>query len=106
MAVCGHALFVMAFFAMSAAIFRGNLPSLADHFLLVPLALFTTAVPLPFGALGVSEQASRQLFDMVHHPKGAVAMLGFRVLMYAGGLVSVLVYLVNLNQVRTLREPD
>ncbi len=104
MAVAGHSMLVVAFYAMSLALFRGHVPSLADHFLLVPLTLFTTAVPLPFGALGVSEQASQQLFDMVRHPKGAVAMMGFRVLMYAGGLVSALVYLVNLNQVRTLKE--
>ena len=104
MAVLGHSLFVLAFFAMSSALFRGHLPGLADHFLMVPLTLFTTAIPLPFGALGVSEQASRKLFEMVHHPKGAVAMLGFRALMYAGGLVSVLVYLANLGQVRTLSE--
>lgn len=106
MAVAGHALFVVAFYEMSLALFRGRVPSLADHFLLVPLALFTTAVPLPFGALGVSEQASRQLFEMVRHPKGAVAMMGFRVLMYGGGLVSALVYLGNLSQVRTLARQD
>ena len=29
-------------------------------------------------------------------------MMGYRVLMYAGGLVSVLVYLANLRQVRSL----
>jgi len=104
MAVAGHSMLVVAFYAMSLALFRGHVPGLADHFLLVPLTIFTTAVPLPFGALGVSEQASQQLFDMVRHPKGAVAMMGFRILMYAGGLVSALVYLVNLNQVRTLKE--
>ena len=31
-------------------------------------------------------------------------MLGYRVIMYAAGLISVLVYLANLRQVRTLRE--
>ena len=30
----------------------GTLPALGQHFLMVPLTLFTTAVPLPFGALG------------------------------------------------------
>jgi hypothetical protein len=29
---------------------------------------------------------------------------GYRAIMYAGGLISVMVYLANLNQVRTLRE--
>jgi hypothetical protein len=79
-----------------------GVPSLADHFLMVPLALFTTAVPLPFGALGLSEQVSEQLFKLVRHPSGAVAMMGYRLMMYGGGFVSVIVYLFNLAQVRQL----
>lgn len=102
MAVSIHALFVLAFFLVSQALFPAGLPSLREHYLIVPLVLFTTAVPLPFGALGVSEQVSDQLFLLVRHPGGAVAMMGYRVLMYAGGALSVCVYLANLRQVRTL----
>jgi uncharacterized membrane protein YbhN (UPF0104 family) len=102
MAVGIHSLYVLAFFEVSRALFRGSAPSLADHLLVVPPTLFTTAIPLPFGALGVTEQASEQLFKLVRHPDGAVAMLGYRVLMYAGGLVSACVYLANLRRVRTL----
>ena len=69
---------------------------------MVPLALFTTAVPLPFGALGLSEGISGQLFEMVHHADGAIAMMAFRILMYGSGAVSACVYLANLRQVRTL----
>ena len=61
--------------------------TLAQHFLMVPLTLFTMAVPLPFGALGVSEGVGDQLFKLVGHPSGALAMMGFRVLMYGAGLV-------------------
>jgi uncharacterized membrane protein YbhN (UPF0104 family) len=106
MAVGIHALYVLAFYEVSLALFRSEAPSLADHLLVVPPTLFTTAIPLPFGALGVTEQASEQLFKLVRHPNGSVAMLGFRVLMYAGGLVSVCVYLANLRQVRTLEGGD
>ncbi len=97
-----HLLFVLAFYIVSRALFPAGAPSLAQHVLMVPLVLFTTAVPLPFGALGLSEQASEQLLGLVGHPSGAVAMMGFRVLMYAGGLVSVCVYLANVRQVRDL----
>ena len=79
-------------------------PGFGQHLLIVPLTLFTTAVPLPFGALGLSEQVSSQLFELVRHPGGALAMMGFRVLMYAGGLVAAGVYLANLRQVRSLTE--
>ena len=101
---CIHGLFVIAFYIVSLAIFPSLVPGLAQHLLIAPLALFTTAVPLPFGALGISEQVSGQLFTMVNHPGGVLAMLGFRVLMYAGGLVCVGVYLLNIKQVRALTE--
>jgi hypothetical protein len=98
-----HALNVTAFYVVSRTLFWSSLPSLADHFLIVPLVLFTTAVPLPFGALGLSEEISDQLFGLVAHPSGALAMMGFRVLMYAGGLVSACVYVANIRQARALR---
>lgn len=99
-----HTLYVTAFWLVSRALFRSEAPSLAKHLLVVPLVLFTTAVPLPFGALGLSEEASQQLMKLVGHPGGAVTMMGYRVLMYAGGLVSAIFYLANARQVRTLRK--
>ncbi len=103
LAMGSHTLFVLAFYMASRAMFE-RLPSLGQHFVMVPLTLFTTAVPLPFGALGLSEQVSDQLFRLVDHPGGAVAMMGYRVLMSLGGLVSAIVYLANLRQVRALSE--
>jgi uncharacterized membrane protein YbhN (UPF0104 family) len=103
LAVTSHALFVGAFTIVDHALYPSSAPSVGRHYVIVPLALFTTAVPLPFGALGLTEQASEGLFELVGFPGGAVAMMGFRVLMYAGGLVSVLVYLANARQVRDLR---
>ena len=79
------------------------LPTLAQHMQVVPLILFSTAVPLPFGALGLSEGVSDLLMRSVDHPSGAVGMMAYRVLMYLGGAVSVVVYLANLPQVRSLR---
>jgi uncharacterized membrane protein YbhN (UPF0104 family) len=100
-AILVHGLFVLAFYSASCALFD-DLPTLAQHYLMVPMALFTTAVPLPFGALGLSEQISGQLFQMVHHSDGAIAMMAFRILMYGSGAVSAMVYLANVHQVRTL----
>jgi glycosyltransferase 2 family protein len=99
-----HLLFVVAFYIVSRALFPAHLPGFAQHLLIAPMSLFTTAVPLPFGALGLSEGISGQLFAMVDHPGGSIAMMGFRVLMYAGGLLSVCVYLANIRQVRALTE--
>src|SRR5262249_49034199 len=99
-----HTLMTTAFFLVSGALFPAGVPGFGQHLLIVPLALFTTAVPIPFGALGLTEQVSRELFILVNHPGGALAMMGFRVLMYAGGLVSACVYFANLRQVRALTD--
>lgn len=97
-----HALFVVAFFLVSKALFPDEAPSLGAHYLAVPLTLFSMAVPLPFGALGVSENVSKGLFRLVSFPGGALSMIGFRVLMYAGGAVSLGFYLANLGLVKAL----
>lgn len=99
MSMTNHTMNVLAFYLVGRALF-GTVPSPFDHFVIVPLVLFTMVVPLPFGALGLTEQVSGQLFDLVAHPGGAVTMMGFRVVMYLGALIGVLVYLANLRQVR------
>ena len=104
LASTGHALYVLSFYLADRGLFGAEAPSLLSHFVVVPLILFSTAIPLPFGALGVSEGWSQTLFQQIlHFDGGAVAMLGFRVIMYAAGLVSVIVYVANLRQVRELR---
>lgn len=101
MSMCVHGLFVIIFYLVGLSLFK-NVPSLANHFVIVPLNLFSTAVPLPLGALGLSETVSDALFNFVRHPSGAVAMMGFRIEMYAAGLVSLVIYLFNARQVREL----
>jgi uncharacterized membrane protein YbhN (UPF0104 family) len=98
-----HSLYVLAFYTASLALFD-RMPTLAEHYLMVPLALFTTAVPLPFGALGLSEGISGKLFELVGQHEGAIAMMAFRILMYGSGVISAGVYLANLRQVRTITE--
>ncbi len=108
---CIHGVYVVAFYTVSRAIFN-DIPSFAEHFLIVPLVLFTTAVPLPFGALGLTEIASGMLFTLGQTPdalaasNGAVAMMAFRTIMYASGLVGLVIYLTNLRWVRDLTNPD
>ena len=97
-----HSLYVVAFYCASRSIFS-SVPSLAEHYLMVPLVLFTTAVPIPFGGIGFVEQVSDQLFAMVQQKDGAIAMMAFRLLMYGSGIVSALIYLANIKQVQNLR---
>ena len=102
LSVCNHGLNVVAFYLIGRMLFPSMPTTLVQHFLMGPLTLFTMAVPLPFGALGLSEEVGQQLFKLVGHPSGALAMMGFRVLMYAGGLVGACVYLWKLKEVRSL----
>jgi uncharacterized protein (TIRG00374 family) len=97
-----HSLNVIAFYVIGRMLFPNMTTTLAQHFLMAPLTFFTTAVPLPFGALGLTEGVSDQLFKLVGHPSGALAMMGFRVLMYSGGLIGACVYLTRLKEVREL----
>lgn len=99
-----HGLNVLAFFLVSKMLYPypEMTTTLGQHFLMVPLTLFTLAVPIPFGALGVTELVGGQLLKLVGHPDGALAMMGFRVLMYAAGLLAACVYLANLKEVREL----
>lgn len=99
-----HSLNVIAFFLVGTMLFPEMTTTLAQHFLMVPLTLFTMVVPLPFGALGLSEGISDQLFRLTAHPSGALALMGFRVLMFGSGLIGACVYLANLNEVRSLSE--
>jgi hypothetical protein len=98
-----HGLNVLAFYLMGKMLFGSAMTTtLAQHYLMVPLTLFTMVVPIPFGALGVSEEVGKQLGNLVSHPNGALAMLSFRVLMYACGLIAACVYLANIQEVRGL----
>jgi len=102
LSVFTHGLNVLAFYLVGLMLFPDMETTLAQHFLMVPLTLFTLVVPLPFGAPGVSEGVGEQLFKLVGHPNGALAMLGFRVLMYVGALCGACVYVAKLKEVRGL----
>ena len=102
LSIIGHSLNVFAFYLMGRMLFPTMTTTLGQHFLMGPLTLFTMAAPLPFGALGLSEGVGDQLFKLVGHPSGALAMMGFRVLMFSCGLIGACVYLANFKEVRGL----
>jgi hypothetical protein len=102
MSMGNHTLNVLTFYLIGLMLFPALPTTLAQHFLMAPLTLFTMAVPLPFGALGLSEGVADELFKLVQHPSGFLAMMGFRVVMYGGALIGAIVYLAKLKEVRGL----
>jgi uncharacterized protein (TIRG00374 family) len=61
--------------------------------LLIPLGFVANALPLTPGGLGVGEAAFDQLFQLVGFSGGAVALLGWRLLMLLIGLPGLVVYI-------------
>lgn len=102
-ATASHAANVLAFERVAHAFYR-DVPTLADHFVFVPLILFSTAFPLPLGALGVSEALSGRLLRLAGFQGGAVVMLGYRLLQYGSACLSGGVYIANRRQARSAIE--
>jgi uncharacterized protein (TIRG00374 family) len=103
LSLLSHALSVIVFFVLGKALFGVRLIAPLDrHFLMVPLILLTMAVPLPFGALGLSEEVGSQLLGLVGHPSGAVVMLVLRLLMVLCALEGIVVFLLGVKDVRRL----
>jgi glycosyltransferase 2 family protein len=103
LSVAIQSLNVWAFYLVGRMLFPSEMKTtLGEHFLMVPLTLFTMVVPLPFGALGLTEGVGDHLFKLVGHPSGFLAMMGFRVLMYGCAFIGACVYLAKLKEVRAL----
>ncbi len=102
MSVVTHAFNVLAFYMASRSLFP-RIPSVLDHFLIVPLVLFSTAIPLPFAALGASEKISEELFKLADYSGGAVAMVAMRILQLIAAGMGLIVYMANQSQVRELQ---
>lgn len=66
--------------------------------LLIPMGFVANSLPVTPGGLGVGEAAFDQLFQMAGFTGGAVAILGWRVLMIIIGLPGIVFYLLDKRQ--------
>ncbi len=66
--------------------------------LLIPMGFVANSLPVTPGGLGVGEAAFDQLFHMAGFTGGAVAILGWRVLMIIIGLPGIVFYLLDKKQ--------
>jgi hypothetical protein len=92
MAAVTHLANVVAFACVGSAFAPGSAPSILGYLTVVPLVLFSTAIPLPFSGLGASEGISDVLFRSLNYNAGAVAMIGFRLLQLCAALIGAWVY--------------
>lgn len=82
----------------TAAALVPTAPSLAEHLVIMPLALLTTILPVPGQGLGVLEFAVANLYQhLAGMPpaQGLLVAFGLRLVMVGTGLISAVVYLLN-----------
>jgi uncharacterized protein (TIRG00374 family) len=88
----GHVGFVCTFYCCARTLWDGTpgtLPSLTQHFLIVPIGLIISAMPLFPGGAGIGELGFGGLYALFHYPKanGVLGSLVQRVLSWVLGLV-------------------
>lgn len=95
MALVGHAMQVLGFFCAAASVIPGHeMPSLPDHFMLVPVAFTVQAgIPTP-GGVGFGEYIFGFLYSWFAAPfaAGVLGSLAFRVVSWAWAFVGYLTY--------------
>jgi uncharacterized protein (TIRG00374 family) len=95
MSVCGHALQALAFyFAARTVLPAAEVPTLAQHFVLLPVAFTIQAgMPTP-GGVGMGEAALGKLYEWfgATGAAGVLASLAYRVIGWTCALVGLLTY--------------
>ena len=91
-----HLFNVLGFFLIARSL-PGDAPTLAGHFVIIPLALVAGAIPLPLAGLGALELAMEKLYVAVASDcatgLGLIVSLAYRVITILIALVGVAFYL-------------
>jgi uncharacterized protein (TIRG00374 family) len=99
MSMVGHVGFVLAFYFAAQTLLApaelGSIPSMAEHFLVVPIGMTIQAVvPVP-GGLGIGEMGFGELYHLLGKPRslGVLAAFVSRALTWVLAFVGYLLYL-------------
>jgi hypothetical protein len=101
LAVVSNLLSIVGFAQVGAMLFPSSEVGLQAYLLVVPLLFVTTSLPLPSGAIGVTEQVSQQLFALAGHPGGALTMMGFRVAYMGAQGAAGICYVIQRRKMRS-----
>ena len=100
--------FALSLFGVATGLFDNN-PTLAEHFVITPIAMVANAVPLP-GGLGGMEAAVAFLYqafsssEITNH--GFIVALGFRVVLLSIAGIGLIIYLFDKKEVAELSASD
>jgi uncharacterized protein (TIRG00374 family) len=96
LALIGHVGFVFTFYFSARTLWNADqIPSLWEHFLIVPVGMVIQAVPLFPGGAGIGEAGYGWLYQLLGYPvrSGVLGSLVQRVIFWVWGLAGYLVYL-------------
>ncbi len=92
LSIIGHLITIIGIYLTSLMLFP-ELPPPVDGAALITPVLMAIAV-LPGGGLGIAEQISQQLFELVGYQNGAFVMVGYRVARLGAEVLAALVYIL------------
>jgi uncharacterized membrane protein YbhN (UPF0104 family) len=98
-----HLLTVFGFYVLGMAI-PGSSPTLAEHFVIVPLAMVVSAVPVTPGGLGTFELSLEKLFPtmsaaVINPGRGLLVALVYRIITIVTAMVGFGFYLASRREV-------
>ncbi len=108
LSVLTHSLFVIAIYLMALGLFD-QVPSLQEHFILVPLAMVAGALPFTPAGLGAFEYAMDALYKLVPAPgtsqvSGIIVALAYRLTTIFVAMIGVAYYWTSRSEVRQAME--
>ena len=107
----GHVGFVTSFYCFSLTLWDGSpanpIPSLTQHFLIVPIGLVIAATPLFPGGAGIGELGYEKLYEWFgcKGREGVLASVVKRVIDLVFGLVGLVVYLRSRSGILKVEKP-
>ena len=98
-----HGLNILGFYCMARAL-SDAAPPLSIHYVIIPLALLSSALPLPGMALGAFDMVINELYRMVSGipGQGLLVAIAYRVMTILIALIGVAYYLGHRREVATL----
>ncbi len=108
LSLVGHVGFVLTFYFSARTLFEASqIPTLREHFLIVPVGMVVQAIPLFPGGAGIGEAGYGWLYELLKSPSrsGILGSLVQRIVFWSLGLAGYLVYLRMRPALQPISEP-
>jgi len=89
--------FAVSIFSLAVGLTEGN-PGFVDHFTIEPIAMVSTAIPVP-GGVGTMEMAMKYLYLTFGSENGVIIGFAFRFALLSISAIGAIVWFLNREQV-------